>query len=113
PSMTIPADVLSYVPVETCERLEIIPVARDDRTLTVATSDPNNVGALDEVAFRAGLKVKTVLAPQREVIWAIRHYYRGERAPCPPPRERRRLEEITDPHAPMQWEPISTSWTGA
>ena len=42
-----------------------IPIARDDRTLTIATSDPNNVGASDEVAFRTGYKVKVVLAPQR------------------------------------------------
>lgn len=85
-------ELLAALPVEMCERLEMIPVARDDRSITVATSDPNNIGALDEVAFRTGLKVKTVLAPAREVEWAQRAGYHGERAPCPPPRHRRRYD---------------------
>lgn len=98
PELTPPAELLRLVPAETCERLEIFPILRDERSITIATSDPNNVGALDEVAFRLGLKVKTVLAPHREVVWAIRRYYRGDRSPCPPPRERRRL--APDPPAP-------------
>lgn len=91
PDAVITPDLLQLIPFEICEKLEIFPVARDDRTLTIATSDPNNIGALDEVAFRTGLKVKTVLAPHREVVWATRYYYRGERQPCPPPRLRRQL----------------------
>lgn len=91
-------DVLALVSRDLCERLEIVPVARDERSVVIATSDPNNIGALDEVAFRIGLKVKTVLAPQREVAWAIRHHYRGDPQPCPPPRQRRTLP--TDPPAP-------------
>lgn len=91
-------EVLALVTRELCERLEIFPLARDERTVVIATSDPNNIGALDEVAFRIGLKVKTVLAPQREVAWAIRHHYRGDPQPCPPPRQRRTLP--TDPPAP-------------
>jgi type IV pilus assembly protein PilB len=100
PELVIPPDVLPLVAAETCEKLEIFPVMRDERTLTVATSDPNNVGALDEVAFRTGLKVKTVLAPQREVAWAVRTYYQGERAPCPPAKMRRQLNTPEPPAEP-------------
>ncbi|MBI1948100.1 MAG: hypothetical protein HYS27_20585 [Deltaproteobacteria bacterium] len=88
----IAPELLSALPAEMCERLEMIPIARDDRSITIATSDPNNIGALDEVAFRTGLKVKTVLAPAREVEWALRSGYHGERAPCPPPRQKRRFD---------------------
>lgn len=97
PDVSMTPDLLSLIPVEICEKLEIIPIARDDRTLTLATSDPNNIGALDEVAFRTGLKVKTVLAPHREVVWAIRCHYRGDRAPCPPPRLRRQMNQPEPP----------------
>ncbi len=100
PDAVVTQDLLRLIPVETCEKLEIFPVARDERTLTIATSDPNNIGALDEVAFRTGLKVKTVLAPHREVLWATRYYYRGERRPCPPPRLRRQLDAIPPPQPP-------------
>lgn len=107
PDVVVTPDLLRLVPVDTCEKLEIFPVARDDRTLTIATSDPNNIGALDEVAFRTGLKVKTVLAPHREVLWATRYYYRGERRPCPPPRLRRQLDAIEP--MPQQQPPPATS----
>ncbi len=94
PDLVIPPDVLPLIARETCEKLDIFPVLRDERSITVATSDPNNIGALDEVAFRTGLKVKTVLAPAREVTWAIRTYYYSDRAPCPPPRLRRDLSSV-------------------
>jgi hypothetical protein len=106
PELVIPPDVLPLVARDACEKLDIFPIMRDERTLTVATSDPNNVGALDEVAFRTGLKVKTVLAPSREVTWAIRAYYYGDRAPCPPPKQRRQL---TVPPQPAQPQPQYTT----
>jgi type IV pilus assembly protein PilB len=95
----IPPEVLGAIPVETAERLELLPVERHERVLTVATSEPNNIGALDEIAFRSGLNVRSVLAPAREIEWAIRVAYRGWRGPCPPPRTRRAIEQnpITDP----------------
>lgn len=103
PDAVVTPDLLKLIPVETCEKLEIFPLARDKQTLTIATSDPNNIGALDEVAFRTGLKVKTVLAPHREVLWATRYYYRGDRQPCPPPRLRRVLDAV--PPLPQQTQP--------
>src|SRR5688500_10510419 len=45
PEMVITPDLLQLVPADMCERLECFPVQRDDRTLTIATSDPNNIGA--------------------------------------------------------------------
>src|SRR5690242_12330175 len=57
PDLVIPPNVLPLLPADMCEKLDIFPIIRDDRTLTLATSDPNNIGALDDVAFRTGLKV--------------------------------------------------------
>jgi hypothetical protein len=105
PDAVVTPDLLKLIPVETCEKLEIFPLARDKSTLTIATSDPNNIGALDEVAFRTGLKVKTVLAPHREVLWATRYYYRGDRQPCPPPRMRRQLDSLQQQAAAPQPQP--------
>src|SRR3954462_7550204 len=50
PDLVIPPDVLRLIPADTCEKLDIFPVIRDDRTLTIATSDPNNIGGVDEVS---------------------------------------------------------------
>ncbi len=77
------------IPLELCEKHQVVPVLRDDKGLTLATSDPNNLGGIDDVAFRTGTRLRVVLAPDREIEWAIRRLYRGENAPCPPPRLRR------------------------
>jgi hypothetical protein len=77
------------VPLELCERHQVVPVLRDDKGLTLATSDPNNIGGIDEVAFRTGTRLRVVLAPSREIEWAIRRLYHGDMTPCPPGRVRR------------------------
>ena len=87
----IPADVVAVLGAAMCRQYEIFPIALHERTLTVATSDPNNLGALDEVAFRTGTKVKAVLAPAREIEWAIRRYYENDPSQCAPAKQRRTL----------------------
>lgn len=77
------------VPLELCEKHQVVPVLRDDKGLTLATSDPNNIGGIDEVAFRTGTRLRVVLAPDREIEWAIRRLYHSDTAPCPPARFRR------------------------
>jgi hypothetical protein len=89
------------VPVELCRKHSIVPLSRDNREVTIATSEPNNIAGIDEVAFRVGARLKVVLAPDREVEWATRRLYTGEVAPCPPPRLRRVLAE-TEPDASLQ-----------
>ena len=92
PTLGIPRELAATIPKDLCEKNEIFPIKREERQVTVATSNPNNVGGLDEIAFRLGLKLKVVLAPQREIDWAIRHLHMGDPSPCPPPRERYRPE---------------------
>jgi hypothetical protein len=90
------------IPLELCEKHQVVPVLRDDKGLTLATSDPNNLGGIDEVAFRTGTRLRVVLAPDREVEWAIRRLYRGDTAPCPPPRLRRPPQAPIAAPAPPQ-----------
>lgn len=77
------------IPYDLCNKHQVVPIHRDDKGLTLATSDPNNLGGIDEIAFRTGARLKVKLAPDREVEWALRRLYHGENAPCPPPRVRR------------------------
>jgi len=91
PELKLLAGIEKQIPLELCEKHSIFPLQRDDKSLTVATPDPANVDGIDEVAFRLGVRLKIVLAPDREVQWAIRHHLQGDRSPCPPPRERRVL----------------------
>jgi type IV pilus assembly protein PilB len=100
------------VPLELCEKHQVVPVLRDDKGLTLATSDPNNLGGIDEVAFRTGTRLRVVLAPDREVEWAIRRLYHGENTPCPPPRFRRAPQAPIAAPAPPQSVPAATQALG-
>ncbi len=81
--------VLAATPRTLCEQHSVFPVALRGGELTLAVADPTNVAAVDDVQFRTGKTVRTVLAPQREIDWAIQRHYFNQRMPCPPPRTRR------------------------
>jgi|GEM_PF-1034459 len=101
PEHAFPPGIERAVPVELCRKHSIVPLTRDNREVTIATSEPNNIAGIDEVAFRVGSRLKVVLAPDREIEWATRRLYNGEVAPCPPPRLRRVLAE-TEPDQGLQ-----------
>jgi type II secretion system (T2SS) protein E len=69
---------LRLVPRELALRQTLIPIAADSTTLTVAMGDPSNIGAIDELSFRTGRRVKVVIAGDREIAAAVRRLYYGE-----------------------------------
>ncbi len=89
PDEKVAPGIQKVLPVDLCLKHSLFPLSRDDKSVTIATSDPNNLGGIDEVTFRVGARVKLVLAPDREIEWAIRHYFQGDPSPCPPPRTKR------------------------
>lgn len=88
PRLTLPTGITELLPAEVCVRCQVLPIQLRDRYLTVATTDPLDLAALDEVAFLTGFRVLPVLAPAREVQWALRYYLQGDSSACPPPRQR-------------------------
>ncbi len=70
--------VIGLLPVATARKYETVPLARTGTALTVATADPANVFAVDEIEFMTGSRVETVVATQTAVAAAIERYY-GER----------------------------------
>lgn len=109
PDEKLPPGIHRLIPLDMCQKHNIFPIARDDKTVTVATSDPNNISGIDEVTFRVGARVRVVLAPDREIEWAIRTHHQGAQAPCPPPRVKRALIP-TNPHMSiMQHEPATSA----
>ena len=69
-------DVLKLVPNETANRYHIIPLAKAGAKLTVATTDPANQLALDDIKFLTGFdEVEPVLASDLGMAEAIVKYY--------------------------------------
>jgi type IV pilus assembly protein PilB len=71
----IPSSVLSMVKPEVARRYGIIPLEFNKRTLTIATSEPNNLALLDDLSFMLGVNIKPQLAVEYEIKQAIDRYY--------------------------------------
>jgi general secretion pathway protein E/type IV pilus assembly protein PilB len=68
-------DILKAVPLKIVHRHTLMPLARNNGTLTVATGDPFNVNALDELQMLSGLAVQPVLASPREIARLIKTHF--------------------------------------
>lgn len=80
-------DLLGYIPLPTARRHRIVPLAikevRKRKRLVVATSDPTNYKVLDEVQFKTGIPLLTMVAPDTDIDWFIRRYYMNEEEVLP------------------------------
>ena len=72
-------EVLALVPVGIATRHEVLPLTREDNTLTLAMADPTNVSAIDDVAFITNLHVVPVVASRTAIRQAIDRNYRRNR----------------------------------
>jgi type II secretion system protein E len=64
---TIEPSVLTAMPQKLVHRKNLMPIARHNGTLVVATGDPFDAYALDELQTLTGLHVMPVLAPRYEI----------------------------------------------
>ena len=63
----IDVETLKSLPPRLVHRKGIIPVKRDNGTLTVATSDPFDLYAFDEIRLLTGLEIQPALAPEEDI----------------------------------------------
>jgi type II secretion system protein E len=68
-------EVLLKVPSEFALRHQVLPLQQDDGTLVVATADPLNVSALDDLRLLVSCDIRPVLAPAAEISEAIEQFY--------------------------------------
>jgi type IV pilus assembly protein PilB len=65
------ADAVDLVPGKVIERARVVPLGFEDGVLVVATADPTNVVALDDVRLITGRELKVLVARSGEVDEAI------------------------------------------
>jgi type IV pilus assembly protein PilB len=75
----VPADALSLLPVDACERYGVFPVRvdRDRRVLWLATAEPD-ANTLREVAQIAQHTLEPILCSMSSIDRAVRRYYYGD-----------------------------------
>ena len=75
PEAGIPPEIVKLVPAALARKYEVIPVGRTAGSLTLVMVDPANLSALDEVAFRTGLKVVPAIATPSAIQKALEQHY--------------------------------------
>jgi general secretion pathway protein E/type IV pilus assembly protein PilB len=68
-------DVLKVMPTRFVHRRNLMPLARENGTLIVATNDPQDVNSLDELRVVTGLKIRPVLGSSREINRLIKTHF--------------------------------------
>jgi type II secretion system protein E len=71
----IQRDVLAMVPVRLIHRYQIVPVERENGTLKVATANPLNYDAFDDLRLLLKCEVEPLLAYSPDIKAAIKKYY--------------------------------------
>lgn len=69
---------VAMVPSTLCRRYTVLPVGISDGWLVLATADPGNVVAVDDVRTVAGMPVKSVVATYDNVVRAIDRFCRAD-----------------------------------
>ncbi|MBL8954121.1 MAG: general secretion pathway protein GspE [Myxococcaceae bacterium] len=79
-TLRLPPTVTQILTVGVCERYGVFPLGVDlkQKQVQLATSDPTNVAALNELTFKTGYKVQTAVATGSSIDRAIRRMYYGE-----------------------------------
>jgi general secretion pathway protein E/type IV pilus assembly protein PilB len=74
-TVQVDVEVLRSMPAKLVYRKNLVPISRSNGTLTVATSDPLDLYAFDELRLLTGLTIQPVLAPQEEISKLIKAHY--------------------------------------
>ena len=73
--LSVPPEVRKRISTKVAFQYNALPFHFDDTTLQVAVCNPFNAGMLSAIQFEARTPVKYALAPQAEIVKALRKYY--------------------------------------
>jgi type II secretion system protein E len=73
--MEVAEETLRAMPLKLVHRRNLMPISRENGTLVVATGDPYDIYALDELQTLTGLHVQPVLASPREISRLIKVHF--------------------------------------
>jgi len=74
-NFNIDSDALEFIPKDRARRLKVIPLFVIEDTLTVATAEPLNITAVDEIRKMSNKRIQMVLAKEKNIELAIDRSY--------------------------------------
>ncbi len=83
--LIIPRQAIEKLEHEFAEHHQVLPISLDivKSLLVIAMADPDNLGLVDEIAFKTGCRVKVAIAGERVLAHAIREHYFGDNVAPP------------------------------
>jgi len=77
--MDVPPQITRLIPEEAVRKYQVMPVALNNRKLTVAMTDPTDFATIDEISFLTGYIVVPVITPELRLISALEKHYNIKR----------------------------------
>lgn len=71
----LPPSIVNAVPAEFALRHCVLPIVKENGTLTVATMDPNDLQVFDDLRMLTGCEIEVVLARRKELLENIERYF--------------------------------------
>ncbi len=71
-------DLLKLIPETEALKKSIFPLKMEEKTLYLAMVNPLDIGALDSISFRTGLRIVPCVTTSFEIQEAVRQHYLGE-----------------------------------
>ena len=71
----VDGDLATRIPIGFSKQHKALPVKRDGDAVVVATADPLDLGALDDIRAQLGSEVYPVLVPSQKILDAINHVH--------------------------------------
>lgn len=79
--LVVPENLVRKIPKKLIEKHHVMPIRHHDGVLTVATSDPFDYEALEEIQLAVDQRVEQVLAPRSQILRTIHDVLYKEPAP--------------------------------
>ncbi|OGU12760.1 MAG: general secretion pathway protein [Geobacteraceae bacterium GWC2_58_44] len=73
--MDVPPQVTRLIPEEAVRKYQVMPLALNNRKLTVAMTDPTDFATIDEISFLTGYIVVPVITPELRLVCALEKHY--------------------------------------
>jgi hypothetical protein len=71
----IPQDAIDAFPTELAKKYTAFPIFRERARLHLAMKDPNDITVIDELRFIVGLDIKTYIASEIRIMYALEKFY--------------------------------------
>lgn len=77
--LNIPLNVISSIPKEIAVRHGVVPIKKEQKNLTIAMENPNNIRIIDELSFMTGCRITTIVASEIRIAQGLEKYYEHPR----------------------------------